>query len=150
MISAPIPIPIAMPTIKPQIKDLYGMNIKHFRSLTEYELTPDAPEVVKGRLLEYIYWDILTEPLEASSTSNKKLDLSEKVFSGPVFLLLELDEQRTYLVPLFGKSRVYDILSLIHNFYQLYQTKCKTRSDKTWFQDLTYLSRNIWFVSLES
>jgi hypothetical protein len=136
-------------TRKHDERGLYGIDdLNKFRQTNEHE-----PESQECRLAN-VSWIIRDDPSEAEDSYEfgengklAKLDLSEKVFDGPVFLDLG-GKTRTYRVPVFGGT-IYDVLSVIFEFYKMYE-ETHYMGDHVFFEGLHYISPSIWGLSLGS
>lgn len=108
-------------------------------------------EVNEKHLLENVSWNIQDEPSEAQKFvegAQPKVNLSEKLFHGPIFLELESRYgKRHYQVPVFGGT-TYDVFAVIYKFYQMYEAKHKM--GRMWFEGLKYVSSGVWYLKLGS
>lgn len=124
----------------------------------------------RDRLVD-ISWHIRWKPgaatvytcADSDSGSDRPIDLSERVFHGPIFL--DLDTRyggRTFRVPVLGGT-ISDILSIIHEFYKLYEaTDAEDGAEgedgdgkysmfgEDYFVGLRFVSPGIWQVLLEN
>jgi hypothetical protein len=105
-------------------------------------------------------------PTEAKDDTNRnKVDLSETLFHGPIFLVLNCCcGSRSYLVPVFGGT-INNVFSTIHKFYRIYKATyieegdrgiidgedlIFSMGDETWFEGLLFESSGIWSPILGS
>ena len=151
---------------------LYGIHdIKIFQFEDPRHSEPDEKCILKN-----VSWNIRDEPSEAEdwadwakdkSRPQPKMNLSEKLFDGPIFLGLgSLYSDRSYLVPVFNGT-IYDVLSVIYEFYRMYEAThvdeeergemdvndedwTYSMSDRVWFEGLNYASPGVWWVILGS